>query len=314
MKRRTTLITAAVVAACAVLPSVASAATTSTLTASPASVDLGTTSDPTPTEATVTVTNTGPNPVHITTVNTNAAAFAVTYTTCVSAVPMPAGSTCYFMVEFDPRWGLGSWSGTVRVNGTDTVTATAVGTLVVPVSATAVAPPLPVMHLGSSAVSRASFYPLVQDRYLDVTRYSASFTEPATGKVQVLNSVGRVVKAWPFTNRTSVAEDWRGRSTLGTKVKSGTYRFRVIAHGVAGTSTGSVSGGLRSTVVRTGWRAVHHAIDRTGVNTTSRHKGGSGCLFERGIGPPLSLTRGATPAPPRGESACRATPTGCATR
>ncbi len=67
MKRRITLITAAVVAACAVLPSVASAATTSTLTASPASVDFGTRSTTAPTGHSATVTNTGHQPGALTT-------------------------------------------------------------------------------------------------------------------------------------------------------------------------------------------------------------------------------------------------------
>jgi hypothetical protein len=102
--------------------------------------------------------------------------------------------------------------------------------------------------IGHTNISRKVFNPLVVDGYRDRVRYTAAFTQPTTGHVQVLNSTGRVVKGWSFSGR-SMSVVWHGHNGTGAKVKPGTYRFRVVATGKSGLH---VNGGVEFVVVQRG--------------------------------------------------------------
>jgi hypothetical protein len=255
--KRYLLIAIAAVAASAALPSVASAAD---LSATPNPVDLGTIATGSLVSATVNVTNVATGPVMVKDVSIVLGPWAVSPSQCYVGRVLSPGQSCILSVTPGTDTP-GAVDGQLRVYTGNATSITS--SLAVSLHALVETP----QALEYASLNRSAFYPLVRDGYRDTVTYSAGFAVPASGRVQVKNSAGRIVRSWAFTDRQNVAVTWNGRNSAGTKVAPGTFRFRVVTPGA--------TGGIRSVAVRTGWKSVSHTVRRSGWNTTSRS--GSNC-------------------------------------
>jgi hypothetical protein len=240
---------------------------------------------------TITFTNTSGADVTVTgisvddTTNYSLAAPPSAPTPCDSNPTIPASGTCTEDVTFTPT-GAGSFPATVTLSFSDATTATDA------VSGTAVNPAPPPLRITRLSLSPTTFYPLVRDGYRDFTDYHVSFNEAAAGQIHIFNHKGTLTRSYAFTNRTQVAIAWGGRNGRGEKVKTGYYRFRVVAH----TATSKIASGFNRVLVKTGFRTVTQTgvKAKTGLGWSSRSTGayeaGGNCNWARLPGAQLLTT------------------------
>ncbi len=245
-----------------IAPASALAATSGTVDPDPITIDnieIGTTGS-----LQVTITNTGDANETVTSNVTDPAHFSASGP-CDTATLTPT-STCTETIDFAPdRFGPASATLTVEfTNQSDATTAD----VMVPVNATAVHPPI---HVQSTQLRPSFIYPLVRDGYRDFANYTFTLNEAASGRVQVVNTNGRVRQTFPFSNRSSMTVAWGGHASNGAKVKPGKYRFRVVAH-LPGRNATS---GYLHVDVRTGFKTVVKRGKKTknGIDWSSRSTG-----------------------------------------
>ncbi len=140
-----------------------------------------------------------------------------------SGEPVAPGATCPITVSFD---GPSDWkTSTDLIVTTDATHALGAGPTL-DFSMTGVRIRLAVL---SYALSANRFAPVGADGTRHAVRYTFKTTNPAHVTLQVVNSLGRVVKSWTWQCQHAGYRgvSWLGHDNWGGLVKQGTYHFRV---------------------------------------------------------------------------------------
>ncbi len=237
------LLACALGAVAMIAPGIAEAATAGTVMPSP--IDFGNVQLGASASQDATITNTGDGDETIAISVTGSADFSVTGTCDGTTVAVSA--TCVEQVDYDPS-ALSSATGTLKVVFTSIADSTT-AEVDVPLSGTGF---WPALHVQSTTLRPAYFYPLVRDGYRDWATYSFTLNEAASGAVQIYNHKGTLTRSYPFSSRDHDAVAWGGRNRLGERVKPGYYRVRLVAH----THNRKVVSSFLRVQVKTGIRVV----------------------------------------------------------
>jgi hypothetical protein len=260
-----------------ILPAVAQATTAGTVTPNP--LAFGSVVVNSHHAITVTIKNTGDVNETVSEVLSVTGGFSSPMS--CDGVDLTPAATCTDEVDFDPST-TGAVSTDLNVTFTSDVDSSTEN-VDVPVTGTAT---LPAVRVTTTSLAPAIFYPLVRDGFRDFTTYRFTTSQAANGTVQLFNHKGTLTKSWSFSNRTQFAVAWGGRNRLGEKVKTGFYRFRVVAHAHGTTSTS----GFRRVQVKTGFRLVisHGSKHKNGIAWSSRgwkaYQFGGNCNWLRDLG------------------------------
>jgi spore germination protein YaaH/flagellar hook assembly protein FlgD len=159
--------------------------------------------------------------------------------TSVGAVPLALTSAGPHAFEWDGRVGgtvvpdgrylvalVGTAGGATYANpSTSLLAASQLTTFGLTIDASA-----PVLEVGAGP---APFSPN-GDGVADTTKLTWNADEPITGNIRVVRG-STLLKAWPFSAKTSGAITWDGRTAAGSAVSDGTYVVRVAGWDAAGT-------------------------------------------------------------------------------
>jgi len=237
-----------------IIPAVAHATTAGTVSPNP--IAFGSVGVNSSHAISVTITNTGD--VNETVSESLTATAGLSSPLSCNGVDLAPTAICSEEVDFDPGATPGARSTDLNVTFTSDVDSSTAN-VVVPVTGTAT---LPAVRVKTTSLTPTIIYPLVRDGYRDFATYRFTTNQSASGTIQLFNHKGTLTKSWVFSGRTQLAVAWGGRNRFGSKVKTGFYRFRVVAHAHGTTSTS----GFRRVLVKTGFRLK--------TTTGSKHKSG----------------------------------------
>lgn len=132
----------------------------------------------------------------------------------------------------------------------------------------------PVVHaplkVDRVSASKATFYPVVKDGYLDTTDIRFALSRPAGVTLRVEDGKGKAVyeATKTYGQPGSQAWTWNGRTTSGKPVPAGAYRAVVTASADGATSSGATSVRVATKVV-----TKRLSLARTGAEGSASTRG-----------------------------------------
>jgi hypothetical protein len=113
--------------------------------------------------------------------------------------------------------GVGSWTATVRDDGTSQILADA--SFIV----------LSNLAISSRSAGPLTFYPLVREGFRDNTWFRFTLNQEAIVTLRIRNRSGRVVRTANLGRVSTGSWRWNGQSNSGAKVRPGRYRIDLLA-------------------------------------------------------------------------------------